>query len=144
MALWAIETIGISGGFLSDLSLRLPKSLICVIGPRGSGKSTLAEAIRLVLGGIPADAPKARLDLLKANLGNSVFSLTTTSRADRGGFTIRRTYGHIAIMTAADARPVTTVDLDRGTFLPIDAYSGLDIEGIADESLGGKRRTLLV
>lgn len=143
MALWAIESIGISGGFLSDLSLRLPKGLICVIGPRGSGKSTLAEAIRLVLSGVPNSAPKPRLDLLKANLGGSVFSLTTTPGTDRGGFTIRRTFGQTAIMTAADTRPVTTVDLDRGTFLPLDAYSSLDIEGIADESLGGKRRTLL-
>jgi energy-coupling factor transporter ATP-binding protein EcfA2 len=143
MALWAIESIGISGGFLSDLSLRLPKGLICVIGPRGSGKSTLAEAIRLVLGGVPSGAPKLRLDLLKANLGGSVFSLTTTPGTDRGGFTIRRTYGQTAIMTAADSRPVTTVDLDRGTFLPIDAYSSLDIEAIADESLGSKRRALL-
>lgn len=143
MALWAIESVGISGGFLSDLSLRLPQGLICVIGPRGSGKSTLAEAIRVVLGGVPTGAPKPRLDLLKANLGGSVFSLTTTPGTDRGGFTIRRTYGQTAIMTAADARPVTTVDLDRGTFLPLDAYSSLDIEGIADESLGSKRRTLL-
>lgn len=143
MALWAIENIGISGGFLSDLSLKLPNGLICIIGPRGSGKSTLAEAIRLVLGGVPSGAPKARLDLLKANLGGAVFSLTTAPGTDRGGFTIRRTYGQTAIMTAADARPITTVDLDRGTFLPIDAYSSLDIEGIADESLGSKRRTLL-
>ena len=143
MALWAIENLGISGGFLSDVSLRFPKGLICVIGPRGSGKSTLAEAIRLVLGGMPAGAPKTRLDMLKANLGGSVFSLTTTPSTDRGGFTIRRTYGQTAILTATDSRPVTTVDLDRGTFLPIDAYSSLDIEEIADESLGSKRRTLL-
>lgn len=143
MALWAIETLGISGGFLSDVSLRLPNGLICVIGPRGSGKSTLAEAIRLVLGGMPAGAPKTRLDLLKANLGGSVFSLTTMPGTDRGGFTIRRTYGQTAILTSADSRPVTTVELDRGSFLPIDAYSSLDIEGIADESLGSKRRTLL-
>jgi len=143
MALWAIENLSISGGFLSDVSLRFPKGLICVIGPRGSGKSTLAEAIRLVLGGMPTSAPKTRLEMLRANLGGSVFSLTTTPGTDRGGFTIRRTYGQTAILTSADSRPVTTVDLDRGTFLPIDAYSSLDIEEIADESLGSKRRTLL-
>ena len=32
MALWAIETVAITGGFLSDLSLRLPTGLIFVIG----------------------------------------------------------------------------------------------------------------
>ena len=143
MALWAIEDIGITGGFLSDLSLRLPAGLICVIGPRGSGKSTLAEAIRLVLGGVPVGAAKPRMDMIKTNLGGSVLTLSTRQGTDRGGFTIRRTYGQTAIITAADARPVTTVDLDRGTFLPLDAYSSLDIEGIADESLGSKRRSLL-
>ena len=143
MALWAIETVAITGGFLSDLSLRLPMGLICVIGPRGSGKSTLAEAIRLVLAGVPVGIAKPRMDLIKTNLGGSVLALTTKPGTDRGGFTIRRTYGQTAIITAADARPVTTVDLDRGTFLPLDAYSSLDIEGIADESLGSKRRSLL-
>ncbi|HEY7330648.1 MAG TPA: AAA family ATPase [Gemmataceae bacterium] len=143
MALWAIESISINGGFLSELALRLPSGLICVIGPRGSGKSTLAEAIRLVLGGIPTGSTKARMELIKANLGGSVLTLQTKPGTDRGGFTIRRTYGQTAIITAGDSRPVTTVDLDRGTFLPLDAYSSLDIEGIADESLGSKRRSLL-
>lgn len=143
MALWAIEDIGITGGFLSDVSVRLPTGLICVIGPRGSGKSTLAEAIRLVLSGVPAGITKTRMDLIKTNLGGSVVTLTTKPGTDRGGFTVRRTYGQTAIITASDARPVTTVDLDRGTFLPLDAYSSLDIEGIADESLGSKRRSLL-
>jgi energy-coupling factor transporter ATP-binding protein EcfA2 len=143
VALWAIDSIGITGGFLSDVALRLPAGLICVIGPRGSGKSTLAEAVRLVLAGIPVGAAKPRLDLIKANLGGSVLTLTTTPGTERGGFTVRRTYGQTAIITAANARPVTTIDLDRGTFLPLDAYSSLDIEAIADESLGSKRRALL-
>jgi energy-coupling factor transporter ATP-binding protein EcfA2 len=143
VALWAIEDLAISGGFLADLSLRLPAGLICVIGPRGSGKSTLAEAVRLVLSGVPAGIPKPRADLIKANLGGSVLSLTTQPGTDRGGYTVRRTFGQTAIITAPDSRPVTTIDLDRGTFLPLDAYSSLDIEGIADESLGSKRRTLL-
>jgi energy-coupling factor transporter ATP-binding protein EcfA2 len=143
VALWAIETIGITGGFLSDFSLELPLGLICVIGPRGSGKSTLAEAIRLVLGGVPTGIAKPRMELIKANLAGSLLTLTTKLGTDRGGFTIRRTYGQTAIITAPDTRPVTTIDLDRGTFLPLDAYSSLDIEGIADESLGSKRRTLL-
>jgi chromosome segregation ATPase len=38
---------------------------------------------------------------------------------------------------------INTVDLDRGTFLPLDAYSSLEIEAIADEVLGQKRRNLL-
>ena len=83
------------------------------------------------------------MELLKANLGDSVLCLTTQPNMERGDFTIRRTYGQTAIITAPDARPVTTVDLDRGTFLPLDAYTSQDIEAIADESLGSKRRILL-
>lgn len=143
MSLWAIDEVNIKGGFLGDLSLRFPSGLICVIGPRGSGKSTLAEAIRVALFGVPKDASKQRMDLLKANLGSSVFSLSTRSGTMRGGFTIRRTFGQTAILTGEDARSVTSIDLDQGTFLPLDAYTSLDVEAIADESLGSKRRALL-
>lgn len=143
MALWAIDRVSIAGGFLSNLDLQFPSGLICVIGPRGSGKSTLAEAIRLALAGIPASTSRSRLDLLKANLSDSVLALTTKAGTERGGYTVRRTYGQTAIVTAPDGRPATTIDLDRGTFLPLDAYSSIDIEAIADETLGSKRRSLL-
>jgi energy-coupling factor transporter ATP-binding protein EcfA2 len=143
MAFWCIDGIDISGGFLSEVSLNLPRGLTCVIGPRGSGKSTLAEAIRLALSGVPTGASKARLELIKANLSSSTLTLRTGTEKDRGGFTVRRGYGQTPIIVAADGRPITTIDLDRGSFLPIDAYSSLDIEGIADEALGTKRRTLL-
>lgn len=143
MALWAIDGISIAGGFLSDVSVRLPEGLICIIGPRGSGKSTLAEAIRITLGGIPPGAAKSRADLIKANLGAAGVTLTTKSGTDRGGFTVRRTYGQTAIITGPDSKAITTIDLDHGTFLPLDAYSNVDIEGIADETLGSKRRSLL-
>lgn len=143
MAQWSIDRLEISGGFLADTTLRLPLGLICVIGPRGSGKSTLAEAIRLVLCGPPQGAAKPRLDLIKANLGGSVLTLSTGEDSERAGFTIRRPFGQPAVLTAADGRPVTAIDLDRGTFLPIDVFSSQDIEAIADEALGSKRRSLL-
>lgn len=143
LAHWSIESLEISGGFLADLSLKLSSGLVCIIGPRGSGKSTMAEAIRVAAGGIPTSANKARLDLIKANLGGAVLTLKTAPGSDRSGYTIRRTYGQPAIMTSSDGRPVTDVDIDRGTFLPLDAYSSLEIEAIADETLGSKRRSLL-
>src|SRR5262249_10444834 len=43
----------------------------------------------------------------------------------------------------SDSRAINTVDLDRGTFLPLDAYSSIEIEAIADEALGHRRRSLL-
>ena len=143
VAQWSLDALEISGGFLADLSLHLPQGLVCIIGPRGSGKSTLAEALRLALNGTPTGAGKARLDFLKANLGGAVVTVRTSPGTERGSYTIRRSYGQPAILTSDDGRPVTDIDLDRGTFLPIDAYSSLEIEAIADESLGARRRSLL-
>jgi DNA repair exonuclease SbcCD ATPase subunit len=169
LAQWLLHSLEISGGFLADLSLRFPPGLVCIIGPRGSGKSTFAEALRIGVGGIPAGLPKPRLDFLKANLGSAVVTITTAGGTERGTYTIRRTYSQppvlttsdgrpvtaveldrgtflpldAYVLTTSDGRPVTAVELDRGTFLPLDAYSSLEIEGIADESLGAKRRSLL-
>jgi energy-coupling factor transporter ATP-binding protein EcfA2 len=138
-----INTVAVSGGFLSDLSLRFTPGLVCIIGPRGSGKSTLAEALRVALGGIPSGSPKSRLDFIKANMGGAVITVTTVPGADRPGMTIQRVAGQPAVIGWSDGRPITGVDLDRGTFLPLDAYSGDEIEKIADESIGGRRKALL-
>src|SRR5207253_84889 len=48
-----------------------------------------------------------------------------------------------AILLSADGKMVPNVDLDRGSFLPLDAYNGPEIEAIADEALGERRRSLL-
>ena len=47
------------------------------------------------------------------------------------------------MLLTADERPVSGVDLDRGTYLPVDAYNSDEIEGIADQVLGETRRALL-
>jgi hypothetical protein len=47
------------------------------------------------------------------------------------------------LVQTEDGRPAEGVDLDRGTFLPLDTYTALEMESIADESLGPKRRALL-
>ena len=140
---WTLERVEVSGGFLNGLALDLPAGLICIIGPRGSGKSTLAEAIRLALQGSPPTLPRARLDLVKANLSQAVVTLTTRSSHDRPGFIVRRTPGQSALVTARDRRSIAGVDIDRGTFLPLDAYANPDIEALADEALGPRRRALL-
>jgi energy-coupling factor transporter ATP-binding protein EcfA2 len=143
LAHWAIDSMSVSGGFLSDLSLSLAPGLVCVIGPRGSGKSTLAEALRTALGGLPPGATKPRLDFIKATLGGAVLTVTTARSDDRAAMVVRRVVGQPANVGWADDRPITGVDLDRGTFLPLDAYSGAEIETIADESVGGRRKALL-
>jgi len=140
--MWTIERLEVNGGFLPGLKLELPTGLICIIGPRGSGKSTLAEAVRFALKGT-VGASRQRLDLVQANIGGSGL-VTLVAKTDAGvSYTIRRASKQPAVLLSADGRTVPNVDLDRGTFLPLDAYNGPEIEAIADEALGDKRRALL-
>ena len=114
--MWTIDQIEINGGFLPGLKIALPNGLICIIGPRGSGKSTLAEALRFALkgnGGVPK-----RLDLLQVNLGNSglvTLALTTEATLKH---TLRRGLKQPPVLLNADDKPVSGVDLDRGTYCP--------------------------
>ena len=140
--MWCIEKLEINGGFLPGLKLSLPTGLTCIIGPRGSGKSTLAEVIRFALRGL-ANAPKARQDLLHANLGPSGLVTIAACVDGRSSYTVRRGFRQNAILIGPDEKPVPDVDVDRGSFLALDAYTGPEIEAIADETLGEKRRALL-
>src|SRR5215471_1946543 len=140
--MWVIEKIEISGGFLPGLSVTIPQGLTCIIGARGSGKSTLVEAVRFALCGNSA-APKHCADLIQANLAGGAL-VTITAFADGSNrYTIKRGLKQNPVLLTSDGRAINTVDLDRGTFLPLDAYSSLEIEAIADEALGYKRRNLL-
>ena len=140
--MWTIEQLEINGGFLPGLKAALPAGLICIIGPRGSGKSTLAEALRFAVKG-SVGTSKKRFDLLQANVGNSGL-VTLTLTTDAGlKHTLRRGLKQPAVLLTGDGRPVSGVDLDRGTYLPIDAYNGDEIESIADQVLGETRRELL-
>src|SRR6266700_1544515 len=140
--MWVVEKIEISGGFLPGLSVSIPQGLTCIIGARGSGKSTLAEAVRFTLCGLSA-APKHCADLIQANLAGGAL-VTITALADGSNrYTIKRGLKQNPVLLTSDGRTINTVDLDRGTFLPLDAYSSLEIEAIADEVLGQKRRNLL-
>ena len=140
--MWVVEKIEISGGFLPGLSINIPQGLTCIIGARGSGKSTLAEAVRFALCGIAA-APKHCADLIQANLAGGALVTITALAEGSNRYTIKRGLKQNPVLLASDGRPINTVDLDRGTFLPLDAYSSLEIEAIADEVLGHKRRSLL-
>ena len=140
--MWVVEKIEISGGFLPGLSVNIPQGLTCIIGARGSGKSTLAEAVRFALCGL-SSAPKHCADLIQANLAGGAL-VTITALADGSNrYTIKRGLKQNPVLLTSDGRAINTVDLDRGTFLPLDAYSSLEIEAIADEVLGQKRRNLL-
>jgi len=140
--MWTIEQLEINGGFLPGLKIPLPHGLICIIGPRGSGKSTLAEALRFAVKGA-VGVSKKRLDLLQANVGNNGL-VTLTLTTDAGlKHTLRRGLKQPAVLLTGEGRPVSGVDLDRGTYLPVDAYNGDEIESIADQVLGETRRTLL-
>jgi len=140
--MWIVEKIEISGGFLPGLSVDIPLGLTCIIGARGSGKSTLAESVRFALCGISA-APKQCADLIQANLAGGALVTITALAEGSHRYTIRRGLKQNPVLLTSDGRAINTVDLDRGTFLPLDAYSSVEIEAIADEALGDKRRNLL-
>ncbi|MCU1261361.1 MAG: hypothetical protein JWO80_4246 [Bryobacterales bacterium] len=140
--MWVIEKIEISGGFLPGLSVNIPPGLTCIIGARGSGKSTLAEAVRFAVCGMSA-APKNCADLVQANLAGGALVTITALAEGSNRYTIKRGLKQNLVLLTSDGRAINTVDLDRGTFLPLDAYSSLEIEAIADEVLGDKRRNLL-
>jgi energy-coupling factor transporter ATP-binding protein EcfA2 len=140
--MWHVEKIEITGGFLPGLSVNIPRGLTCIIGPRGSGKSTLAEALRFAVRGISA-APKQSADLIQANLAGGALVTVTALAEGSNRYTIKRGLRQQAVLLTSDGKTINTVDLDRGTFLPLDAYSSPEIEAIADEVLGQKRRNLL-
>jgi ABC-type cobalamin/Fe3+-siderophores transport system ATPase subunit len=140
--MWFVEKIEITGGFLPGLSVQLPQGLTCIIGPRGSGKSTLAEALRFAVCGLSA-APKHCVELVQANLAGGALVTITALAEDVGRYTIKRGLKQQPVLLGPGGRAIDSVDIDRGTFLPLDAYSSPEIEAIADEVLGQKRRTLL-
>ena len=140
--MWLVEKIEVSGGFLPGLSVNIPPGLTCIIGARGSGKSTLAEAVRFALCGLSA-APKPCADLIQANLAGGATVTITASADGANRYIIKRSLKQSPVLLTSDGRGINSVDLDRGTFLPLDAYSSLEIEAIADEVLGHKRRNLL-
>ena len=140
--MWLVEKIEISGGFLPGLSVNLPRGLTCIIGARGSGKSTLAEAIRFAVCGT-SGAPKHCVDLIQANLAGGAMVTITALAEGSSRYTIKRGLKQQPVLLTSDGRAINTVDLGRGTFLPLDAYSSPEIEAIADEVLGQTRRNLL-
>jgi energy-coupling factor transporter ATP-binding protein EcfA2 len=140
--MWLVEKIEISGGFLPGLSVNIPRGLTCIIGARGSGKSTLAEAIRFAVCGA-SSAPKHCIDLVQANLAGGALVTITALAEGSNRYTIKRGLKQQPVLLTSDGRAIDAVDLDRGTFLPLDAYSSPEIEAIADEVLGQTRRNLL-
>src|SRR5689334_12663036 len=140
--MWLLEKIEVTGGFLPGLNVNIPRGLTCIIGPRGSGKSTLAETIRFALCGLSA-APKHCIDLIQANLAGGALVTITGVVEGSNRYVIKRGLKQQPVLLTSDGRTISAVDLDRGTFLPLDAYSSLEIEAIADEVLGQKRRNLL-
>lgn len=141
MARWFVESIDVNGGFLAGLSLAFPRGLTCIIGPRGSGKTTLAEALRYGLAGT-GGLSIAGQKLVSTNLAASVVTVKTAPDGDGIGYVINRSRNTVNL-TTSDGTVVTSVDLDRRTFLPLDGYSSLEIEDIADETEGDRRRSLL-
>jgi hypothetical protein len=80
---------------------------------------------------------------VQANLAGGALVTITALAEGTNRYTIKRGIKQQPVLLAPDGRTINTVDIDRGTFLPLDAYSSPEIEAIADEVLGQKRRNLL-
>jgi ABC-type cobalamin/Fe3+-siderophores transport system ATPase subunit len=139
---WFLDSIEIHGGFLQNIDLSFPPGLCCIIGPRGSGKSTLAEALRFGMTGLD-NAERQRVELFKSNLSKAVVTLRTRPNGEGNTYVIRREGRQQAVLTTDNGRALSSVDLDRGTFLPFEGYTSMEVEDIAVERLGPKRRSLL-
>lgn len=139
---WLLRRLVIREGFLDGLDLEFPPGLTCIIGPRGSGKSTLVEAIRYALAHSRSGSRSAPV-LIQANLRESRITIETRSPGSGDAYQVRRDSGQLPQVTKRLSSDPIAVDLAHGTFLPLDAYSGSEIEELADESLGDKRRGLL-
>jgi energy-coupling factor transporter ATP-binding protein EcfA2 len=137
---WRIRKVEIRGGFLDGISLELPGGLTCIIGPRGSGKSTFAEAVRYALTG--AGTHKDRKELYQSNLSRAVVTVGTAPIGEGIAYIIRREGRQPALVSTSGGMAIQ-VDLDRGTFLPLDGYISKEIEEYADEAFGGARRALI-
>ncbi len=83
------------------------------------------------------------IELLQANLGSSGLITARVCSPSSQQYVITRALKQDATIATADGKAVASVDIDRGTFLPIDIYNSAEIEEIADETLGQKRRGLL-
>ncbi|MBK6534281.1 MAG: hypothetical protein IPF99_33340 [Deltaproteobacteria bacterium] len=108
-----------------------------MIGPRGSGKTTLAETLRFALNGL-VGAPRARADMIRTNLGAGAVRLHVETEARK--YFIARALSGDPVVDDEAGSPVHGIDLDKGTFLPLDSFTSMEIEAIADEVLGDRRR----
>jgi hypothetical protein len=80
---------------------------------------------------------------VQANLAGGALVTITALAEGSNRYIIKRGLKQQPVLLTSDGRAIDAVDLDRGTFLPLDAYSSPEIEAIADEVLGQTRRNLL-
>nr|CRH07004.1 conserved protein of unknown function [Candidatus Magnetococcus massalia] len=113
-----IESITITSGYLSGLSIEFHENLNTVIGGRGTGKSTLLECIRYVLGDEPTtkSAKQQHNEIIRENLGKEggqVVLHVRSSHKQGQHFILTRRYGEDTRITDTDGKllPYTPRDL---------------------------------
>lgn len=134
---WALQSVQVHGGFLEGLKIDLPEGLTCIIGPRGSGKTTLAELLRFTFGS-PGGA-RAR-DLVRENLGSG--HVRVEARSGIRTYTVRHSHQDQRRVSDESGVPVLG-DAEQIGLLPLDVFSSLEIEEIAEREVGERRRQLL-
>lgn len=133
-----IKGVEITGGHLASCSVSFSDRLNCVIGSRGSGKTTLIEIIRLALlekgeSGLSSLTER----LLKANLGSAQVRLSVSyDSAPSMTYTIIKTLGR-------ERECESNGTLIETPHFPVSIYSTNEIEDIADDTDGVRKRELI-
>lgn len=118
-----IDSVSISGGFLSGTSLAFSPDLNCLLGGTGAGKSLVVEALRFVL---DQQVDKALLTTIRAEVDRRLESalceetdVAAEISTPSGRYRVTRTY------RSAGSQPVVEQDVDGGWVQVDQAASGL-------------------
>jgi hypothetical protein len=129
-----LQSLHVTGGFLSGLRLDFADGLNCFIGGRGAGKTTALEFLRYGLGLMPDPRTSPQrlrtIDaLVKANLGSGRISIDLRTKTGMRYTAGRGAAESVQVLNAAGS--AVPVSLDRDQIFGADVFSQNEIEEIA-------------
>jgi DNA repair exonuclease SbcCD ATPase subunit len=133
-----IKRLRILGGFLADLDLTFDDGLNCIIGARGTGKTTLLEALLFGFTRPTEILSPETARLLRENL--KVHPIKIEFELDSNPdltYTLTRYFDGETLCEADDRK------LESVPNFPISVFSTDEIERIADDQDGTRKRKLL-
>lgn len=134
-----IKRLQVLGGFLADLDLAFDDGLNCIIGARGTGKTTLLEALRFGFSRSADNLSSETTKLLRENLKVHPIKIEFELDSNPGFiYTLTKYFGEDGSCVGP-----TGTKLDPFPDFPVSVFSTDEIEKIADDSDGTRKRKLL-